>query len=86
MKHFKCPDCGSDILIITYDATLTHRVTMKEAVDDNPFEYETGVYSSDYSYLYAYCGECHQEIYEGKYPDRLWEAIVEEGWYNESIY
>jgi len=86
VKHFKCPDCGSDILIITYDATLTHRVTMNEAADDNPFEYETGVYSSDYSYLYAYCGECHQEIYEGKNPDRLWETIIEEGWYNESIY
>ena len=84
MKQFKCPECGSDILLITFDATVTHRVILNEEIKDDPFEYDTGVYDTDYNYLYAYCGECHQEIYEGRYSEHLKETIINEGWYTET--
>lgn len=78
MQKFKCGYCGSDSLKIAYDTCAIHSV--KEFRKDYviiPDEWEEiGDYMDTF---YAFCGECHEEIYQGKHESSLIEHLKETG-------
>lgn len=81
MKKFKCKACGSNLLEITYDATITYQGM--EILKDDIRLSRHGEYDCDYYYLYARCGHCGFDLYEGKYMEVLVEFLENDGWIEE---
>lgn len=78
MKSFKCKECGSTHLEITYDATVTYHG--EEILKEDIRLSRHGNYDCDYYYFYASCEDCGFDLYEGKHMDVLVEFLNEDGW------